>query len=51
MAPQLSELSMYCRGFFDTNIDCGHLFSEVMTEVGLCFTINTLNYEDMFTEK
>lgn len=51
MAPQLSELSMTCKGFFEDEFDCVHLFTEVMTELGHCFTINTLNYEDMFTER
>lgn len=48
IAPPLNETLLYClwRG---TIINCTDLFTEILTEEGLCYTFNMLNAQEFFS--
>lgn len=47
-APAFNETFMFCK-LFNKWIDCGKLFVPQITQRGLCYTFNTLNFHELFT--
>lgn len=43
----MSESVLECR-FRNNQIPCEYLFQDIITEEGLCFTFNSLTYDEMF---
>lgn len=52
MAPVLSDTIRACRwkNYGDDNT-CSDLFTPVLTEEGLCFSFNNLNWDEIYTDK
>lgn len=50
MAPTFEQTMFYCK-FNNKFQDCRNMYSEVMTEEGLCFTFNDFTPNDMFNNK
>ena len=52
MAPNLIDTIRACRwkGFGDDNT-CSDLFVPVLSEEGLCFSFNNLNWDEIYTDK
>lgn len=50
IAPKINSTMFRCK-FRSYDIPCENLFSEVMTDVGLCFTFNMLNSRDLYRDK
>lgn len=52
MAPISSDTIRACRwkGYGDDNT-CSDLFAPVLTEEGLCFSFNNLNWDEVYTDK
>jgi acid-sensing ion channel, other len=43
----LNETTLFCK-WRNQIVDCGELFTEIITEEGFCYTFNVLNAEDLF---
>lgn len=50
MAPQLNDTIVMCR-VFDLDRECSDIFFPIFTEVGLCYTFNVLNMNDLLTDE
>lgn len=50
IAPAFNETFVLCK-LFNKWIDCKKLFVPQITGRGLCYTFNTLNANEMFTDK
>lgn len=50
IAPALNETFIYCKLFGETR-NCSDLFVPRKSERGLCYTFNSLNPHDMFTDE
>lgn len=44
------EIILFCK-FHNSLIDCSELFEEVITDDGICYTMNMLKAKEMFTKK
>lgn len=49
LAPTLDETFKFCQ-FGNNIIDCKELFSEIITEEGLCYSFNILNSNELYRE-
>lgn len=50
LSPTFSEVFEYCE-FGNVGYLCEELFSEIITEEGLCYTFNILNSMDLYKEE
>lgn len=50
IAPAFNETFVFCK-LFDKWVDCNKLFVPRTTERGLCYSFNTLNVYEMFTDE
>ena len=50
LAPAFSDTFVHCK-LFNKKIDCGTLFVPRTTERGQCYSFNTLNHHEMFTDE
>lgn len=50
LSPTLKDVFSYCE-FGNKFFLCEELFSEIITEEGLCYTFNILNSTDLFEEE
>lgn len=50
IAPEFNETFVFCK-LFGKWVDCGDLFVPRTTERGLCYSFNTLNVDEMFTNE
>lgn len=50
IAPAFNETFVFCK-LFDKRFDCGMLFVPRTTERGICYSFNTLNVYQMFTNE
>lgn len=50
IAPPFNETFVFCK-LFNKWIDCDKLFYQRSTERGLCYTFNTLNIHEMYTDE
>lgn len=50
MSIKIEDSMHYCEWRSD-DIDCRNLFRPILTEDGFCFTFNSLNSRDIYTEK
>lgn len=50
IAPAFNETFVFCK-LFGKIIDCEKLFYPQITERGLCYTFNTFNVHEMFTNE
>lgn len=50
IAPAFNETFVFCK-LFNKWIDCNKLFVPQITGRGLCYTFNSLNANDMFTNE
>lgn len=50
LSPTLDDVFSYCE-FGNKLFSCEELFSEIITEEGLCYTFNILNSTELFEEE
>lgn len=49
MAPTFNDTMFFCK-FRNVEQPCNKLFTEIMTEEGLCFTFNTLSSSELYRD-
>lgn len=50
MAPTFTDTMIWCK-IFNMWSDCNKFLSPVYTESGLCYTFNSMNLDDIFTNE
>lgn len=50
IAPKINSTMFRCT-YRSYDLPCKDLFSEVMTDVGLCFSFNMLNSRELYSDK
>lgn len=50
MAPDLDDSLRHCNWLHDSH-NCSDFFVPIITEEGLCFSFNTLNSNEIYTDK
>lgn len=50
LAPKLDQVFDECRWLGKT-VECGKIFTPVITKLGYCFAFNSINVQDMYTDR